>query len=299
MPSLRHVILGAGGIGGLLGAWLARAGSPVNVVVRPDSMARYPGELQLESPFGNFRVPVSRSVTVPPCDVVWLAVKATQLDAALQAIEEPESVGAIVPLLNGIDHIALLRAKYGAAKIIPATIAVESERVAPGHIIHRSPFARLNVSSSGRDLLAPTLDEFQKVGFECRFIVEEPTLLWSKLVFLAPLALSTTAAGLTVGGVLADRVWRELRESCVREACAVAISEGATVDAEAVIAGAGKVPPEMRSSMQKDVEQRSPPELDAIAGPILRGGQKHGIPVPATQRLVALVEERVRGGKSS
>jgi 2-dehydropantoate 2-reductase len=55
----------------------------------------------------------------------------------------------------------------------------------------------------------------------------------------------------------------------------------------------------MRSSMQKDVEQRSPPELDAIAGPILRGGQKHGIPVPATQRLVALVEERVRGGKSS
>ena len=44
--------------------------------------------------------------------------------------------------------------------------------------------------------------------------------------------------------------------------------------------------------MQKDVDHHKPPELDAIGGPILRGGQKHGIDVPATQRLVALVEQR-------
>ena len=48
----------------------------------------------------------------------------------------------------------------------------------------------------------------------------------------------------------------------------------------------------MRSSMQKDVEQRKTPELDAIAGPILRGGQRHGIDVPATKKLVAEVERR-------
>jgi len=48
----------------------------------------------------------------------------------------------------------------------------------------------------------------------------------------------------------------------------------------------------MRSSMQKDVEQGKTPELDAIAGPILRGAARHGIDVPATKKLVAVVEQR-------
>jgi 2-dehydropantoate 2-reductase len=291
---LRHAILGAGGVGGLIGACLARNGSPVTLVVRPDSLAQYPEKLRLESPFGNVEVPVGRSAEVPPCDVLWIAVKATQLDLSLKLLANPESIGAIVPLLNGIDHVALLRARYGAAKVIPATIAGETERVAAGHIVHRSPFARLNVASSGRDLLGSTVDGFQKIGFECRFFEDEATLLWSKLVFLAPFALATTAADRTIGGVLSDPAWRQQAEGCVREACAVAIAEDAKVDANAVIAGSGKFPPGMRSSMQKDVEAGNPPELDAIAGPILRGGKKHGIPVLATQKLAAAVEQRAK-----
>jgi len=48
----------------------------------------------------------------------------------------------------------------------------------------------------------------------------------------------------------------------------------------------------MRSSMQKDVEQGNPPELDAIGGPILRAAQRHGIAVPFTQSLVEAVTEK-------
>jgi 2-dehydropantoate 2-reductase len=66
------------------------------------------------------------------------------------------------------------------------------------------------------------------------------------------------------------------------------------VSAEKVLSGVAMMPGSMRSSMQKDVEHRNPPELDAIAGPILRGGQRHGIDVPATKKLVAMVEARVR-----
>ena len=296
--SLRHAILGAGGVGGLMGACLARCGAPVTLVVRPESLARYPEQLQLESAFGNFSVPVARASEVPPCDVLWLTVKATELVPALGALTKPESVGAIVPLLNGIDHLALLRAKYsaeknGAARVIAATIAVETERVAPGHIIHRSPFARLNVSSAGRPLLGGTVDQLQQLGFECRFVDDEPTLMWGKLVFLAPFALSTTAADKTTGEILSDPVWRELGLSCLRETAAAAVAEGAKIDANAVIAGVMKMPGNMRSSMQKDVAQGKTPELDAIAGPILRGARRHGIDIPATRQLVAAVEQRV------
>jgi 2-dehydropantoate 2-reductase len=252
----------------------------------------------LESAFGNFSAPVSRASAVPAADVLWLTVKATQLEAALASFTKPDSVRAIVPLLNGIDHLALLRAKYGEEKVIAATIAVETERVSPGHIVHRSPFARLNVSSAGRGLLGATVDDLQKMGFECRFIDDEPTLMWSKIVFLAPFALTTTAADRTTGAVIADPDWKRQLESCVREACAVAMAEGAKVDAESVLGGMMKMPANMRSSMQKDVERGNSPELDAIAGPILRGAARHGIEVPTTKKLVAAVERRAGSSPS-
>jgi 2-dehydropantoate 2-reductase len=229
---------------------------------------------------------------VPAADVLWITVKATQLEPALTALKNPDAVHAIVPLLNGIDHAALLRGRYGSERVIPATIAGETERVSPGHIVHRTPFARLNVLSAGRNLLGSTVDQLQKIGFTCRFIDDEPTLMWGKLVFLAPFALATTAADKTVGEILSDPQWRSLGEACVREACAVAVAESAKVNPETVLAGVKAMPANMRSSMQKDVEQHKTPELDAIAGPILRGAQRHGIEVPATKELVAAVERR-------
>ncbi len=292
LQSMRHVILGAGGVGGLIGACLAHAGASVTLVVRPETVERYPRTLCLDSPFSTFASDVAVSAEVPVADVLWITVKATQLQTSLSALKNPDAVGAIVPLLNGIDHVSLLRSKYGADRVIPATIAVESERVSPGHIIHRSPFARLNVLAAGRSMLARTIDQLQKIGFACRFIDDEPTLMWGKLVFLAPFALTTTAADKAVGEILSDPVWRAQGEACIREACAVAVAEGASVDSAKVLPGFEAFPANMRSSMQKDVEQHNPPELDAIAGPILRGGQRHGIEVQTTRKLVAAVERR-------
>jgi 2-dehydropantoate 2-reductase len=289
---MRHAILGAGGLGGLIGACLAHAGAPVTLVVRPETVQQHPKKLHLESPYGNFDVDVAVTAEVPACDVLWITVKATQFDTALRAIKNPDAVRAIVPLLNGIDHVAVLRGKYGAERVIPATIAVETERVSPGHIVQRSPFARLNVLSAGQALLGSTLDQLQKVGFTCRFIDDEPTLMWGKLVFLGPFALCTTAADKNVGDITSDPQWRAQGEACVRETCAVAVAEGAKVDVEKVLAGVQGMPGGMRSSMQKDVEQHKAPELQAIAGPILRGARRHGIDVPVTKKMVAAVEQR-------
>jgi 2-dehydropantoate 2-reductase len=267
-------------------------------VVRRETVANYPKTLRLESPFGNFQVDVAVAADVPPVDVLWITVKATQFESALGALKNPEAVRAIVPLLNGIDHVSVLRAKYGEERVIPATIAVETERFSPGHIVHRSPFARLNVLSTGRGMLGGTVDQLQKMGFECKFVDDEPTLMWGKLVFLAPFALTTTAANKTVGEILTDPEWRSQGVACVREACAVGVAERAKVDPEKVLAGVAGMPGTMRSSMQKDVEQHKTPELDAVAGPILRGAARHGIEAPVTKKLVAAVERRAGIGKS-
>ncbi|MFY9948792.1 MAG: 2-dehydropantoate 2-reductase N-terminal domain-containing protein, partial [Candidatus Sulfotelmatobacter sp.] len=94
---LRHAILGAGGVGGLIGACLAHSGDSVTLVVRPETLASYPRKLRLESPFGNFTVDIAVAAEVPHADVLWITVKATQLDAALAAFKNPDAVRAIVP----------------------------------------------------------------------------------------------------------------------------------------------------------------------------------------------------------
>lgn len=220
--------------------------------------------------------------------------KATQLQSALSSIPAEARIGAVVPLLNGVDHVRLLRERFGHDRVIPATIAVESERTAPGIIIHRSPWVRLNAATTGRVRLEKAFAEFKRFGFECSFVDNEITLLWSKLVFLAPIALSTTAALAPIGDVLADPTRKARLENCVREACAVGQASGATLAPEFVLENVSKLPPQMRSSMQKDVAAGSPPELDAIAGPILRGGKEHELRTPATRALVDEIQQALR-----
>jgi 2-dehydropantoate 2-reductase len=290
---MEHGILGAGGVGGLVGAVLAKAGENVTLILRPEMLARHPAGIALDSTFGKFAVSVSRAAKVDqPLDVLWITVKATQLESALDSVPRDAQVRAVVPLLNGIDHVQLLRERFGHDQVIPATIAVESERAAPGVIVHRSPWVRLNAASSGHLVLESSFSHFRQFGFECNFIENETTLLWSKLVFLAPIALSTTAAAAPIGDVVKDPARKARLEQCVEEACAVAIAGGAVLDAATVLANIGKLPPQMRSSMQKDVEAGRTPELDAIAGPILRGAEKFALPASATRALVEEIRKR-------
>lgn len=289
---MRHAILGAGGVGGLIGACLAHSGDAVTLVVRPETLHAHPPRLQLDSTFGNWSLEVGWDSSVPPADILWLTVKATQLERALRSVTDIGSVGAIVPLLNGIDHVELLRSKYGRERVIPATFAGETERVSMGHIIHRSPFARLNVWSRGRPLLQTTIDQLQHIGFTCNFVDDEATLMWSKLVFLAPMALTTSAFDRTVSDVVGEpEMWRQL-QACVREACAAGQAEGAKVDADSILKMIKSLPPGMRSSMQKDVEHGRVPELDAIGGPIVRATRLHGLRAPVTEELIVQIERR-------
>jgi len=202
----------------------------------------------------------------------------------------------VVPLLNGIDHIALLRQRYGHDRVVPATIAGEFERTAPGEIGHRSPFARLNILANGRERLGGVLERLRKIGFACDIFDDEPTLMWSKLIFLGPFALATSAAKRNAGGILKDKDsdWRNKLETCVREAVAVAQASGAKVEVEKTLGLFKNMPDAMRSSMSKDVEAGRKPELDAIGGPIVRGGKAHGIPTPVTQELMQMVESQLK-----
>jgi 2-dehydropantoate 2-reductase len=116
--------------------------------------------------------------------------------------------------------------------------------------------------------------------------------MWSKLCFLEPFALATSASGKNNGEIQADPDWKAKLEAAVREACIVATKEGAEVDADKVLTAYPNSPSTMRASMAKDLAGGRRLELDGIAGPVLRAGYRHGIKVPTTSSLVGIIEEK-------
>jgi 2-dehydropantoate 2-reductase len=220
-----------------------------------------------------------------PVDVVWVATKATQLADALERVPEAAvEDSVIVPLLNGLDHVELLRRRFGAARVLPASINVESERVQPGLVRQLSSFASVMLSPApqAEDLRAGLLD----AGIAAAVGESEASVLWGKLAVLTPIALTTTLRGSELGGVVADPAWRPRLEACAREVAAAAREEGVVLGPEAMIAQIESAPPGIRSSMQKDREAGRPTEIDAIGGSVLRAAARHGLETPATQALV-------------
>jgi 2-dehydropantoate 2-reductase len=267
---------------------LGSLGEDITVIVRPDKLAGYPDTLTLERPSGTITAPAKAVARLTqPVDVLWVATKTYQLQAALEAVEA--TPGTVVPLLNGIDHVAALRSRFGHDHVVPATIAVEAERVAPGRFVQRSPFVRFNLGAGLEPLLGPMVVRLTDLGFTCQLILNEQTLLWSKLCFLAPLALVTSAAGKNKGEFYADAAWKGKFDSAVAEACAVAKADGAEVNLAKLQETFDGLPPAIRSSMQKDLAAGRQLELDAIGGPIVRGGKRYGIAVPTTNALIATI----------
>ncbi|MGB8013295.1 MAG: 2-dehydropantoate 2-reductase [Terriglobales bacterium] len=289
---MKHAILGAGAIGGLIGTALSSLGEDVTVVVRPEKLASYPASLSLERPSGILTAPANAVDTVTePVDVLWITTKTYQLQSALNSVQSSPS--CVVPLLNGVEHVAVLRARFGNERVVPGTIAVEAERTAPGRFIQRSPFVLLNLAASGEALLGGILGQLRNLGCTCQFFANEQTLLWGKLSFLAPFALTTSASGMNLGEILANAIWKPKLNSAIAETCAVGNASGAQLDAGRVMTGFEGAPAGMRSSMQKDLAAGRELELDAIGGPIVRGGERYGIDVPTTVDLMTAIRSRI------
>lgn len=282
---MRHGILGVGGVGGFLGGALARAGRDVVLLMRPETLAAYDGRLRVESVLlGDFDVDLpATSALERELDVLWVTPKATQLEAAVALVPADRLGDAfVVPLLNGLDHVDVLRERFGDC-VLAASIAIESERVDVGRFHQKSAFAEVALAPGARS--ADICAELTDAGLGCRVGASEAEVLWQKLAVLAPIALTTTALEAPLSAVVADPDWRPRLEGCVREVAAVADAEGVAFDAEAALSRYEQIG-DLRSSMQKDRASGRPLELDAIGGAVLRAAQRHAVATPFTRDLV-------------
>lgn len=289
-------VLGAGGVGGLVAAALAHSSADVTVVAREPTAERIGRDgLQLRSPLLGDLVarPAATPELTEPARTLVVAVKAPLLEPALERVRADPDV--VVPLLNGIEHLDLLRDRFGNGRVAAGVIRVMSARTAPGEIEHVSPDARVDLAAADpglRERLERLAGDLRRAGLDVSVGSDEAGVMWSKLARLCPLALATTAYDAPVGEIRSDPIRRADLDAAVDEVAMIARAEGAVIDAGDARRELESVPPELSSSMRRDVAAGAEPELDAIAGAVLRAGRRNGLTAPTVRGLAVRVASR-------
>ena len=316
---MKIAIIGAGAIGGYVGAKFALAGENVTFMVRGANLAAIrSGGIRLIQADGLEQVARNVQATndyasVGVQDLVILAMKAHQVEAVLPELHHlvgPDTV--IVPMQNGIpfwyfhehsgkhagtvvrsvDPSGALLAGIPVRQVLGCVVYPASELTAPGVVKHvegdRFPLGELDGTLSER---ASRISEaFVRAGFKAPVLdnirAEIWLKLWGNLTFNPISALSHS----TLVDICQFPATRELAASMMREAQDVAGQFGIQfrVSLEKRIAGAEKVG-KHKTSMLQDVEAGRAPEIDALLGSVVELGRLAGIPTPHINTVHALM----------
>jgi 2-dehydropantoate 2-reductase len=288
-------VLGPGGVGGFLAAALANAGTDTLVVAREETAALIDQNgIELQSVrLGDFTAhPRATSTLNQPVDALFVATKASGLEDALARIESNPPL--VIPLLNGLEHMVTLRARFGWNAVVAGTIRIEADRPEPAKITQTSPFLRVDLASDDPALieqLEPIREALEAAQVPATLGPSESQILWTKLVRLNALACTTSASGRQLGFIRSDPEWRGKLLDCVNEAAAVGNADGATIDPASTIKELEDAHAELGSSMQRDIAAGRAPERDAIAGSVLRAGRRLGVACPTIAELAARIAE--------
>ncbi len=202
---------------------------------------------------------------------------------------------AVIPLLNGVDIHARIRAGLRSGPVLPAGVVVGTHLERPGVV---SQAGGDGVMFVGRDPDCPGFvpDSFlgllENAGIRHRWLDDPRPALWEKYVFISAFGLVTAAWRKSVGEVLVDARLLEDVKGIMNEVASLAAREGIALDPGVVanaLARANGFPFATRTSLQRDVEAGRRHEGDLFGGAILRMGERLGVPTPFTERVYAQI----------
>ncbi|MFY9293994.1 MAG: 2-dehydropantoate 2-reductase [Methylorubrum rhodinum] len=297
---MRILVVGAGATGGYFGARLAEIGRDVTFLVRPARAEKLAAEgLQVKSPVGDVHIAAPNTVTADrlaeagPFDLVILSAKAYDLDAAVADLRPgvgPET--AVLPILNGMRHLDVLDAAFGAERVLGGTCAIVATLTRDGEIrqmseLHSFTYGERDGTRSER--VAGIEAQMEGVRFQARASDKAVLEMWEKWVFLATLAGATTLMRSSIGDIVAAPGGAAFIEGLLDECQAVAAANGYG-SREKVLAGARKIltaeNSPMTASMLRDIEGGARIEADHIVGDLIERGRKAGVETPILARVL-------------
>ena len=306
---MRIAVIGAGAVGGYFGGRLAEAGNEVAFVARGKTLQALRARgLELESPEGDLQIRPWMATDDPAeigrVDLVVLGVKAWQVPEVAPGLRPllAEST-CVLPLQNGVEAAGQLIDVLGPEPVLGGLCKIIALQAAPGHIRHQGVEPSIDLGEIGRPA-TPRVQRlvrlFEDAGVRARARDHIQAAIWEKFLFICPVSGVGAITGRTIGEFRADAETRAMVEAAMREVVAVAAGHGVELRPDIVertLAFLDRLPPAGTASMQRDLLEGRPSELDSQSGAVVRLGREVGVATPVNLEIydrLRPLEERNR-----
>ena len=307
---MRVAIFGTGGAGGRFGAQLARAGEDVTFIARGAHLDAIRSRgLRVETPSGEVLIQPAQATDDPaqvgPVDLVLVGVKAWQVPDAAQAMRPMIGSGTlVVPLQNGVEAAGQLANVLGPEHVLAGLCGTFSWVAEPGVIrsIGENHFVRFGELDNRRSERAENLRQaLERAGLNVEVPSDIQQALWQKFLMVTSFGGVGSVTRAPIGVIRAVSETRRMLEGCMREVLALAQARGVALSEATVTATLGaldSLAPAATTSLQRDLIEGKPSELETWNGAVVRLGRESGVPTPLHEFIYASqlpLELRARG----
>ena len=292
---MRILVVGAGAVGGYFGGRLVQAGRDVTFLVRAKRAEQIQAQgLQIVSPMHGDLTARPKATTaaqiVSPYDIIFLSVKSYSLAAAIDDFAPaigPRTV--IVPVLNGMHHMDVLAARFGAEAVLGGVCFVATEVDAQGRIIQLADIQSLTygeLDGKKTSRIEAVHDAFRGAGFDTAISEDILRDMWHKWVWLATVGAATCLLDGNIGEIAAvaggaDSTLTIFREcAAISGACGYPLAETFLAEKSPQLTAPGS---SLTSSMYRDLKDQASVEVDSILGDLIERGRKRGVSAPLLQ----------------
>lgn len=307
---MRIAVYGSGGVGGYFGGRLALSGEEVIFIARGEHLRAIQSRgLKVESIKGDFIIQPAQATDDPfevgGVDAIILGVKAWQVAESAEAMRPMVSPDTfILPLQNGVEAPAQLVKLYGEKHVLGGLCRISSAIVEPGVVRHTGiePMIAFNELSNRPSLRVEELKAaFDRAGVKADIPADIHAAMWEKFVFIAAISGVGAAAGAPVGVLRGVPETRRMLVQAMKETVAVARAMGVNISNNVVqltMANIDGMAPGVTASMQRDILEGRPSELEYQNGSVVRMGKQAGVATPVHDCLYSILlpkELKARG----
>jgi 2-dehydropantoate 2-reductase len=289
---MKIAIFGVGAVGGYFGGRLAQAGEQVIFIARGKHLeALQANGLKVDSINGDFIVHPVQATDDPSeagvVDAVIVGVKAWQVPEAAEAMRPmvgPQTF--VLPLQNGVDAPSQLAAVLGAEHVLGGLCGLMSFIVGPGHIQHAGidPFVNFGeLYNHASDRTKKLLEAFVQANVTTEIPPDIQVAMWRKFLFIVSVSGMGAITRSPMGVFRKLPETRKMLEQVLQEVFQVARAHHVNLPEDAVSAALAFIdglPEGGTASMQRDIMEGRPSELEAQNGAVVRLGKEVGVDTP-------------------
>ncbi len=304
---MRIVIMGAGGLGGYFGARLAAAGDDVAFVARGAHLAAIKQQgLRITSARGDLHlrdvVATDNPATLAPADVVIVAVKLWDTEAAAEAVKPLVRSGtAVVSFQNGVSKDEVLTRILGREAVIGGVGQIGVVIASPGVIAHTGTMAKLifgELDNTRSARVEALLAACTAAGIDAEIARDINLAIWEKYAFLVGGSACTASMRSTFGPIRTNPQTRAFLHDVIQEAVTVGRARGVPLAEDFAtrrMVMIDALPPEMTASMAGDLARGNRLELPWLSSAVVEMGRQAGVPTPLNRAVSDILALYVNG----